>query len=141
MDGLAGHGQDFRGVPLSLVVIEYPYVDKNISTAIKLGRAVGFLEAVAGALDAEVELRTASRWRKHLKVSGSGQAAKDKVRSIIRGFATHPDRRARVRGKFDRVYMPGLEGVGLEPSDTDRAEAAACGIGYAIEQGWPLPTA
>lgn len=125
-----------------LVVIEYPYLDKkkSIDTVIKLGRAVGFLEAVADACGAEVVLRRASQWRKHLKVSGSGKAAKDLVRARIRGFATHPDERAPVRGKFNRVYMPGLVGVGLEPADADRAEAAGCGIGYAIERGWPLPT-
>ncbi len=124
----------------TLVVIEYPYQDKSAGTAIKLGRAVGFLEAVASSVGAEVELRRASQWRKQLKVSGTGQAAKDRVRSIIRGFATHPDFRPPVKGRHNRVYMPGLCGVGLRRSDEDRAEAAGCGIGYAIEQGWELPT-
>jgi hypothetical protein len=144
--GLSGHGEDYRGTPVNLVVIERPYYDKkrSVDSTIKLGRAVGFLDAVAQSVMAgrggEIVLRLASQWRSKLKVSGSGQAAKDSVRSIVRGFATHPDERARVRGRHDRVYMPGLEGVGLSRKDEDRAEAAGCGIGYAIEQGWPLPT-
>lgn len=132
------------GVPPDLVVIEYPYQDKSADSAIKLGRAVGFLEAVFDFVSrgaGKVELRRASQWRSKLKVSGSAEQAKDNVRAIIRGFATHPDERARVRGKFDRVYMPALAGVGLSKKDADRAEAAGCGIGYAIERGWPLPTA
>jgi Holliday junction resolvasome RuvABC endonuclease subunit len=135
--------------PPTLVVIEYPFQGKSKSTAIKLGRAVGFIEAVARCCmtghNGTLELRTASEWRSHLKVSGPAGQAKALVMARVRGLIAHPDRRPPVRGKFARSYLPvmpgqGLEDLGKDKTDHDRVEAVGCGIGYAIEQGWSLPT-
>jgi hypothetical protein len=149
-DVILGTGNTVAPGRPSLVIIEYPYQDKSKATAIKLGRAVGFIEAVArycmsGIEGAKVELRTASQWRKHLKVTGSSDEAKALVRARVRGLLAHPDHRPPIRGKFARSYLPvlpgqGLEELGRDPKDTDRVEAVGCGIGYAIEQGWSLPT-
>lgn len=127
--------------PPALFVIEYPYLGENVSTAIKLGRAVGRFEQLAEWLEADTELVITSKWRKWLGVKErDGEAAKARCRNLVRALAVHPDKRARVRGKLDRVWLPAAEWVGLAKSDTDRAEAIGCGLGYALNQGWALST-
>lgn len=137
---LQAPGEEWGSAP-SLVVVEHPYLAKsNADTAIKLGRSVGVVEAVAGLLGADVRCRRASQWQKHLGAAGlTRKAAKAHVRAVVRGLATHPDERPPVSGRWARVWMPGLEGVGLKASDQDRADAAGGAIGYAVEQGWQLP--
>jgi hypothetical protein len=128
------------GAP-SLFVIEYPYLDKGVSTAIKLGRAVGRFEALAEWLDARTELLTAAKWRKLVGIKArSGDAAKARCRSLVRALAVHPEERPRFKGQLDRVWLPAAKGVGLSKADTDRAEAIGCGLGYALDQGWALST-
>ncbi len=126
----------------TLIVIQYPFVRDNIATAIKLGRAVGYLEAVAQSVGAEVVHRTASQWRKQLPKPFRGnmpeREAKRVALSFVRALAVHPDQRRRVKGILDRVHFPVLGGRELSE---DEAEAVAGGVGYAIEQGWTLHTA